>query len=183
MSSAHKCFGEDGYSNVTIDDIAKAANVTKGAVYHHFSSKAQLFEQVHELLAIKLSQSVMATLGSNDNLFQAVRTALEAFFYECRDKTIIKIIFEDGPPVLGEERWREIDRQNFGGQIQAVLAMGMQANLIKTHPLEPLTNLFNSAINESILQCMRAENFELTSQHYIDTIMFLLLGISNVPSE
>jgi len=178
LTSARNCFGEMGYANTSIDMIAEAASVTKGAVYHHFSSKSHLFEQVHKRLSIELSQSVMAVLGSDEDLFQAVRTALEAFFLECRNEKVVRVIFQDGPSVLGEERWREIDRQNFGGQIKGVLALGMQANLIKVHPLEPLTNLFNSAINESILQCVRAENFSQASQQYIDTIMLLLSGIS-----
>ena len=179
LASAHKCFGEIGYAKTSIDMIAKNADVTKGAVYHHFSSKAQIFEKVHEQISNELSQSVMATLGSDENLFQAIRTALEAFFLECRDDKIIRIIFQDGLAVLGEKRWREIDQKNFGGQIKVVLAMGMQAGLIQTHPLEPLGDLFNSAINESILQCIRAENFGEASKKYIDTIMFLLAGISN----
>lgn len=178
LASAHKCFGEIGYSKTSIDMIAKRADLTKGAVYHHFASKAQMFEKVHELISSELSQSVMASLGSDGDLFQTVRTALKAFFYECRDEKIIRIIFQDGPIVLGEERWREIDQKNFGGQIKGVLAMGMQAGLIETHPLEPLGNLFNSTINESILQCIRAEDFDQASRQYIDTIMVLLLGIS-----
>lgn len=180
LASARICFGKAGYANTTIDIIAESANVTKGAVYHHFSSKAQIFDQVHELLSIELSKSVMEVLQSHAHFFDTVRTALEVFFLEFHDDKIVRIIFQDGPAVLGIKRWREIDHENFAGQIRGVLAMGMEAELIQTHPLDPLANLFSSAVNESILQCASAENFSEASAKYIDAIMLLLSGISTL---
>ncbi|WP_175598626.1 TetR/AcrR family transcriptional regulator [Nonomuraea rhodomycinica] len=46
VEAARLLFGRDGYTATSIDDVARAGGLTKGAVYHHFAGKADLFRAV-----------------------------------------------------------------------------------------------------------------------------------------
>ena len=47
LAAARSSFGSKGYARTSVDEIAAAARVTKGAVYHHFAGKEALFRAVH----------------------------------------------------------------------------------------------------------------------------------------
>ena len=47
LAAARSSFGSKGYAQTSVDEIAAAARVTKGAVYHHFAGKEALFRAVH----------------------------------------------------------------------------------------------------------------------------------------
>jgi TetR/AcrR family transcriptional regulator, acrAB operon repressor len=48
LKAAIKVFSQQGYAATRLEDIAEAAKVTRGAVYHHFGGKAELFAEIIE---------------------------------------------------------------------------------------------------------------------------------------
>ncbi len=48
LEEARRLFAADGYNATSLDDVVAAAGVTKGALYHHFRSKRELFRAVFE---------------------------------------------------------------------------------------------------------------------------------------
>lgn len=48
LDSAAQCFAEKGYSETTVDDIAKASGTSKGSIYLYFKSKEEIFHRLNE---------------------------------------------------------------------------------------------------------------------------------------
>src|SRR5258708_12909207 len=67
LAAAQKQFATKGFDQTTIDDIAARAGVAKGAVYHHFESKEQIFERVLDSILVGMAKevSLAATAGKN----------------------------------------------------------------------------------------------------------------------
>src|SRR6516164_3359363 len=109
LATARAMFAERGYAAVGTEEIVRSAGVTRGALYHHFAGKAELFEAVYEDVERELvgtiADSLMAT--ATDPL-QALHAGTRAFLEACEDPAVQRIAMIDAPSVLGWERWREI---------------------------------------------------------------------------
>ncbi len=79
LEAAYKLFRRQGYNRVTMDDIAKAAELTKRTLYHHFNSKDQLLADVLESQH-HLALQAFRTFG--DNLSGSAETIVEAMFQD-----------------------------------------------------------------------------------------------------
>src|ERR1700712_697584 len=126
LSAARSFFGRFGYNNTNADDVAKAASLTRGALYHHFSSKQDLFEaltiQLASELKIETVRSVQEALGAATELqmrsptrdiasiaWEGILLSLKTYLeLVSKDEELRQILLIDGPAVLGWETWRAI---------------------------------------------------------------------------
>jgi AcrR family transcriptional regulator len=115
VSVAGALFAERGFQDTTIELVVDRAGVSKGALYHHFADKRELYEAVLEDVEARLARAtVLAARGAKDPL-EALRLGCTAFLRLARDPLIRRIVLTDAPNVLGWARWREIDeRHSFG---------------------------------------------------------------------
>jgi AcrR family transcriptional regulator len=153
IKSAKRLFGERGFAATTIDEVAAAANVAKGAVYHHFATKEALFETVFEQVSEELLAEVDRVARSEKDALSAMAKGTKAYFAACAKGTAGQIVLHDGPAVLGWERWREIDNRHFGGRFPVALARAMDDGLIARQPIEPLARLLLGAVTEVAIAC------------------------------
>ena len=153
VKSARRLFGERGFAATTIDDIAEAARVAKGAVYHHFATKEAVFEAVFDQVSHDLVLEVDRAARAEKDVLAAMVAGTQHYFAACAKGPTGQIILRDGPAVLGWERWREIDAQHFGGKIPRALAAAMDAGLIARQPVEPLGRLLLGAVTEAAVAC------------------------------
>ena len=126
LRAAQRHFGSFGYNSVTVDQIATDADVAKGAVYHHFPTKADLFEAVVQAVAAKILAEVQATLVHQPDILTAMFAGNRAFFAACAKPQFAQIFLKDGPSILGWNRWREIDANHFGGMVRDGLLAAME---------------------------------------------------------
>jgi AcrR family transcriptional regulator len=153
LKAGRRLFGERGFAATTIDDIADAAQVAKGAVYHHFATKDAVFEAVFDSVSRDLVADIERTTRSEPDVLAAMVAGTQHYFAACAKGPTCQIILRDGPAVLGWERWREIDAQHFGGQFPRALAVAMDAGLIARQPIEPLSRLLLGAVTEAAVAC------------------------------
>ena len=153
VKSARRLFGERGFAITTIDDIADAAGVAKGAVYHHFATKEAVFEAVFDQVSHDLVLEVDRAARTEKDVLAAMVAGTQHYFEACANGPIGQIILRDGPAVLGWERWREIDARHFGGKIPRAVAAAMDAGLIASQPVEPLARLLLGAVTEAAVAC------------------------------
>lgn len=149
VKAARRIFGERGFAAVTMDDIAAAARVAKGAVYHHFPTKEALFEAVFEQVSIDLVAEIDRISRAENDPLAAMAAGTEGYFAACAKGPTGQIVLRDGPAVLGWERWREIDAKHFGGKFPRALAGAMEAGVIARQPIEPLARLLLGAVTEA----------------------------------
>jgi AcrR family transcriptional regulator len=153
LKAGRRLFGERGFAATTIDDIAEAARVAKGAVYHHFATKEAVFEAVFNQVSLDLVQEVDRAARTEKDVLAAMVAGTQHYFAACAKGPTGRIILRDGPAVLGWERWREIDAQHFGGKIPLALTAAMDAGLIARQPVEPLARLLLGAVTEAAVAC------------------------------
>lgn len=149
LKAARRLFGERGFAATTMDDIAAAARVAKGAVYHHFTTKEAVFETVFEDVSRDLMVDIERAARAEKDVLAAMVTGTQHYFAACAKGPTCQIILRDGPAVLGWERWRAIDARHFGGKIPRALAAAMDGGLIARQPVEPLARLLLGAMTEA----------------------------------
>ncbi|SIO62558.1 transcriptional regulator, TetR family [Bradyrhizobium erythrophlei] len=153
LKAGRRLFGEQGFAATTMDDIAEAARVAKGAVYHHFATKETVFEAVFDQVSRDLVLEIDRAARTERDVLAAMVTGTQHYFAACAKGDTCQIILRDGPAVLGWERWREIDARHFGGKIPRALATAMDAGLIARQPVEPLARLLLGAVTEAAVAC------------------------------
>lgn len=106
-------FGADGFDGVSIDGVAAAAGVTRGAVYHHFDSKEALFEAAFRSVEAELLKIVRRAAASEveprGRLLEGCRTFVRA----TSERGTNRIVLLDAPAVLGWATYKRIDEEYF----------------------------------------------------------------------
>ena len=118
MKAARKLFGERGFAATSVDDIAAASRVAKGAIYHYFKTKSDLFEAVFEEASSDLVKENDGAVRSEKDTLAALASGTQLYFSKCAKGPMGQIILRDGPAVLGWQRWREIDARHFGDALR-----------------------------------------------------------------
>ena len=110
VEAARPLFAERGYAGVGTEEIVRAAGVTRGALYHHFDGKRDLFEAVYAQLEAELAQRIAAgALAANAEApLEAMRAGVAMALEASTESEVQRIALLDGPSVLGWDRWREI---------------------------------------------------------------------------
>ena len=174
LKAARKLFGERGFQETTMDDIAAAARVAKGAVYHHFNTKEAVFEAVFDEVSRDLVAEIANVSRAEKDVLVAMAAGTQHYLAACAKGATGQIILRDGPAVLGWERWREIDAQHFGGNIPRALDVAMERGLIARQPVEPLARLLLGAMTEAAVACAGASDIKKAGAEYSRAFRSLL---------
>jgi AcrR family transcriptional regulator len=118
LDEATTLFAERGYVGTSLEDVASASQVTRGAVYHHFASKQALFEAVLELQEARVTAEVVAAAGAASNPWDAAMLALDAYLTHCCDPVYGRLVWLEGPAALGWHRWRECEQDYAYGLVE-----------------------------------------------------------------
>lgn len=179
LSAARTLFAERGYAAVGTEEIVRAAGMTRGALYHQFRDKEQLFEAVFEQVEAETTQRIAeGALAAATDPVAALRAGSHAFLAVCAEPEIERIILLDAPAVLGWERWREIGFRHGLGLIVGVLQAGMDAGLIAQQPITPLAHLLLGAMDEGALYTARAQDPETARAEVEQVIDRLIAGLA-----
>src|ERR1700677_3010309 len=113
MAAGRTLFGRDGYAATSVDDLAREARVTTGALYHHFPGKAALFEAVFEQVHMEMLQA--SAVASASALPEAgvewFAAGFDAFLSAMLEPDVRQIVITDAPAVLGLARFTELDER------------------------------------------------------------------------
>ncbi|KQT26933.1 MAG: TetR/AcrR family transcriptional regulator [Bradyrhizobium sp.] len=153
LAAARRLFGTQGFAATTMDEIAGAAGIAKGAVYHHFKTKEAVFEAVFDQVSRDLVIEIDGAARAEKDVLAAMVAGTQHYFAATAKGPTGRIILRDGPAVLGWERWREIDAKHFGGKLPRALSIAMESGLVAKQPVEPLARLLLGAVTEAAVAC------------------------------
>ena len=105
-------FTEHGYAATSLDTIVSRARVTKGALYHHFSGKQALFEAVFEKTEADAANAMRKALRKSKDPWEKAALGLRAFLDVVQNRSYQRVVIQDGPAVLGYERYREQEERS-----------------------------------------------------------------------
>jgi AcrR family transcriptional regulator len=149
VAAARALFGARGYAAVGTEEIVAAAGVTRGALYHHFRDKRDLFRAVFVASEQGFVQRVAGEVIGVEDPFDRLAAALEATLDACTDRELAQIAFLDGPAVLGYEDWRGIVEEFSLGLMTLMLGQAMEAGALSRAPADALAHLVLGALNEA----------------------------------
>lgn len=177
VDAATASFVADGFDRASIDDIAAVARVTKGAVYHHFSSKADLFLAVFR----EAEEEMMRVMGERardvDDPWERALASLSAFFDICLDDRFRRIALEEGPLALGWARWRELDEQYALGGLRRTLEVLMEHNLLAKRDPDMLARVMLAALSEAAIAIAAASDRVEARRQAETAVVAMLTGL------
>jgi AcrR family transcriptional regulator len=109
VEAAARLFGQDGYAATSIDAVAAAAGLTKGAAYHHFPTKAALFRVVFVRELERITAALDQVAATENDSWTALRRGCRTFLEHCLDPGFRRIVLLDAPSVLGWDQVREVE--------------------------------------------------------------------------
>lgn len=141
LETATAMFAERGFSRTSLDDIAVATQVTRGAVYHHFESKQAVFEAVFDALERDMAERVAAAAVGQPDAWQAAMAALDAFLDMCCEDTYGRLCWLEGPLALGWSRWMDYEKKYAYALIDGFLQAAQESGMIAPVPAPTASQL------------------------------------------
>jgi AcrR family transcriptional regulator len=157
VATARELFAARGYAEVSTEEVVRSAGVTRGALYHQFAGKEELFRAVLEQVEDELTQRVAATVleaGATD-AFAALHAGVGATLDAALDHEVVRFT-NLAPTVLGWDAWRELGERYGLGLVRASLQAAMDAGALARAPTDPLAQILLAALEEAMLYVARA---------------------------
>ena len=177
LRAARELFAERGYAATAAEDVVRAAGVTRGAMYHHFGGKKDLFRAVHEEMEQEMVAGLAERLSGIEDAWELLVTGVDAFLEQCLDPVLAKIALDEAPSVLGWREWREVDMRFGLGLTSASLQYAMDAGVLREQPVLPLAHLLVSAMGEAGLMIAASEDPAATRDELRGSLVALLEGL------
>ncbi len=177
VDAALELFTERGYAAVGTEEIVARAKVTRGALYHHFTDKRDLFRAVFERVEADLMERIGARMGGAEGPWELITTGMRSFLDACEEPAVKQISLTDAPAVLGWKEWREIDNRHGLGLTRAALDGAVAAGVLRPIAVEPMAHLFVAALSEAAFVIAHAERPRKARTEVEQALMQLLEGL------
>ena len=151
ISAARECFAREGYENTHTDTILELAGVSRGALYHHFPSKRDVFEAVYVALVEETIAHALRTRTDSDSPLDELLAACSAWLSFVRKPEVARILLDLGPQVLGWKRARDIEAASSLAPMRSSLERANTAGEIEVPSVEVTALLINALLAEAAL--------------------------------
>jgi AcrR family transcriptional regulator len=162
IAAARPLFAAQGFAEVALEAIVRAAGVTRGALYHHFADKTELFaavfEQVEEEVAVRMGEAIAAS--NQTDPIEVMRLGAGFWLDACSDPEVQRIVLVDAPAVLGWTRWTEIGNRYNIGMVRALLSNAVETGRIPPQPIEATVLTILGAMREATHYVALAEDHD-----------------------
>lgn len=154
--------------------------MTRGALYHHFKDKTDLFAAVHESLEAQLVTDVARGIAAQQPTgpMAAMRLGARLFLDLCAAPDVQQILLVDAPAVLGWDRWREVGVKYALGVIEGLLTQAVAQGEIPEQPLRPTAHVLLGALDEAALYVSRAEDRQRAREEMYAVCDRIVAGIA-----
>jgi AcrR family transcriptional regulator len=160
IEAGRRLFAEHGFAGVGTEAIVAEAQVSRGALYHHYADKTALFDDVFQVVERDAAQRLAESAARNgdDDARTVMQRALDEWFEACDDPEVYRILLIDAPSVLGWSRFRELCLHHVLGLIESLLEVGMAAGEFTRQPVRPLAHVLIAAADEAALYIVGSDD-------------------------
>jgi AcrR family transcriptional regulator len=158
VAAGRKLFASHGYAHVSAEALVRAAGLSRGALYHQFGGKRELFAAVLEAVEQETVERIAQLLAGVADAREALIAGVDAWLEACADPEVEQIVLVDGPSVLGWEEFRALSMRHGLGVVEAVLGAAVEGGFLPAQPLRPLAHVLGGALDEAALYVARAED-------------------------
>lgn len=182
VAEARRLFVDDGYFDTGLEGVATAAQVTRGALYHHFADKKDLyrsvFQQIGEEILIRHTETIQEANAGAIDPWNDLRKGLQLFLSTASaDAEVQRIILVDGPAVLGWREWGELEARFSLDLIEAAIVNARDAGIIDAPPARALAHLLLGMLNAGALLVANSDDRETARAEATEAIDALLQGL------
>ena len=177
VTAALELFTERGYAEVGTEEIVARAQVTRGALYHHFKDKQDLFRAVHERVEDGLMERIGARMEGADDPWDLMVTGMRAFLDACEEPAVKQVAMTDAPAVLGWREWRDIDEKHGLGLTRAALQGAVDAGVLRPIAVEPMAHLLVASLSEAAFVIAHSDHPRTERRRVERALVELLEGL------
>jgi len=177
LAAARGLYAERGYAAVAVEEVAAACGVTRGAVYHHYGSRAGLFAAVHAAVTADVGAQIEGATDGLDDPWQSLEAGCRAFLAAVVADDARQVVLVDGPAVLGWARWREDDAATSGRLLDQVLGELADAGRVRAADVPATSALLSGAMNEAALWVAASPDRDRALDRAWSALRRLLRGI------
>jgi AcrR family transcriptional regulator len=147
---AREGFVRQGFDGLSTEGLVDRAGVTRGALYHHFRDKRDLFEAVLTGIEESICVAIEARIGSRSgNPWDRLVGTCQAILGALADPDVQTVLIVDGKAVLGRADWWRIHRQHVFRSLGVGVSGAIEGGYLPSQPSEPLTHVLWGALSEA----------------------------------
>jgi AcrR family transcriptional regulator len=177
LATARKRFVAQGFNHVPAEELVKEAGLTRGALYHHFGGKEELFLALYEQIQKEVAARIQTAAEQAPNPWLALQAGCHTFLRACSDLEVQQIVLLDAPIVLSWEQWRTVDALYSLGLLKAGLQAAVDSEEIQVRSVDAIAHLLIGAMNEAALWIAQSEQPKIALHEAIEALDQLLSGI------
>jgi AcrR family transcriptional regulator len=177
LTAARQLFGEQGFAATSVDDIVSGAGVTKGALYHHFGDKADVFRAVYEQVKREVSDEVVEVFNRPDP-WESIIVGATIWIDAHLDPAVRRIVLQDARAVLDWDTLRDLENRFGVTALRGALRKAMTAGAIEQQALRPLSLLLLGALSEGCAYIVDAADPTAARDEVIALVTRLLRSLA-----
>jgi AcrR family transcriptional regulator len=185
ITAARRLWGERGYAEVSTPEIAQAAGVTRGALYHQYADKAALFRAVIEAMDQEILDRLEATVAAAQPKTPAdtMHAMADAWLDIAGEPEVQQLMLLDAASVIGWREYREMSQNNSVERAEQLLQAAIEAGELRPQPLRPLALVVLGALEEAAMYLAGAEDPEQARDEVRAVIRDLIDGLLTGPAR
>ena len=174
ISAARRLFATKGFPATSIQEIVDEAGVTRGALYHHFTNKEELFEAVFNREQEAMDARVRQAAQRRKGAWTQLKAGCDEFLDAALDPETQRIVMIDGPAVLGSIRFQQSDESHSIELLKHVIEKAVTEGTLRKRPIMPIVHLLFGALCQAAMVIARSEDQEATTRQMRQEIHRLL---------
>jgi len=178
VGAARELFASDGYAATSLDAVVSKAGVTKGALYHHFAGKRELFAAVFAAVQRELLEKVAEAGARQRDPWRSFEAGCIAFVEACQEPGTQRIFLLDAPAALGWERIRSLESSSLELMLVGI-ERASEAGRIAPRDPRQLAHLLFGGICESAMVIARAPDQGAALRDSIRELRSLLRSLAS----
>jgi AcrR family transcriptional regulator len=177
ITAARRLWGERGYADVGTPEIAEAAGVTRGAMYHQYADKAALFRAVLEALDQDIIERLQASVAAAEpkTPSETMHAMADAWLDIAGEPEVRQLMLIDAPSVIGWSEYREMSQRNSIDAAEQLLQAAIDAGQLRPQPLRPLALVLLGALDEAAMYLAGAED-RAQARHDVSAVVHALIA-------
>jgi len=173
LTAALDLFGSRGYGAITIDDIALAAGVTKGAVYYWFTDKDDLGRELQHELYERLTAKSLLALDPDGDAVTNMRRGFDTYLAELGELGAARFFLRDAWVIPALEQSGRRDREDAVALVRGILTAGTERGEIVDLDPDILARVLLGVWAEATLQVLRTGEREQATAvitHFVESL-------------
>jgi AcrR family transcriptional regulator len=179
ITAARRLWGERGYAEVGTPEIAEAAGVTRGAMYHQYADKAALFRAVVEAMDQEIIDRVQASVvaARPKTPVDTMHAMTDAWLEIAAEPEVRQLMLRDAASVIGWFEYRAMSQRNSLAIAEQLLTAAIDAGQLRSQPVRPLAMVLLGAMEEAAMYLAEAADSQQAGKEVRAVVHNLIDGL------